>query len=59
MNKHLKQWIGEKEEDRKSLLLGYLGCLLMTWWGIWSYATFNVPFSELTSFIISRIIFTI
>jgi len=53
IKKYLIQWIGENKTDRLGLLLGYLGCLLMTWGGIWSYANFNIPFSELSSFVVS------
>ena len=32
---------------------GYLGVALMGWWGFWSNAVFNQPFTHLWKFVIT------
>lgn len=42
-----------KYQDIFELSKSYLGVLLMTWWGFWSYNIYGRTFIDLTGFIIT------
>lgn len=39
------------KEDKIGLVKSYVGMLFLTFWGIWSYGIYGIPFCELNTFI--------
>lgn len=42
-----------EKNDFIGLAQGYLGVLLLSWWGIWSGVKYNMPFTHFSGFITS------
>lgn len=42
-----------EKSDVIGLSIAYVGILFQAWWGIWSYAAYGVPFSEINTFVIT------
>lgn len=41
-----------EKTDIVQLTMAYLGCFLMTSWGIWSYSKYNISYADMTGFLI-------
>lgn len=39
------------KENIIGLSLGYFGIAIFTWWGIWSYANYGMPFCMMFTFV--------
>jgi len=39
--------------DAIGLVIAYTGIVLQSWWGIWSYYNFGIPFSYFYEFVTS------
>ena len=53
LDKYLINVIKIKKSDYGGLLIAYMGCFILTWWGIWSIHNYHLPFIDLTGFISS------
>ena len=42
-----------KKRDIILFCMAYVGLALQTWWGIWSYGNYGVPFAKFLTFITS------
>jgi len=41
----------KKNFDKVELIRAYIGTALLTWFGIWSYSIYGIPFCETLNFI--------
>ena len=41
----------KKNFDKINLVRAYIGAILMSWFGIWSYAVYGIPFCEPLTFV--------